>query len=658
MSTFSHLFQPGEIGRMRLRNRIVMAPIGTNLADVNGAVTQRLIDWYVERARGGVSLIIVENALADIRFGRGLAHQLRIDHPKLTPGLNELVEAVHAAGTKIAVQINIQGGGVDPELQPEVQPVGPSAISYVFDETGSGIGVPPRLRRVKHLRALEKGEINELRSAFIRAAGIAKAAGFDALELHGAHGYLVAAFMSPATNFREDEYGGDLDGRMRFAVEVYQGIRQQVGAEYPIIFRFSGQEYFEGGRDLHESLLIARRLEKLGADALHISAGITMKAEPFTWMNPPMSYPQGAFIGDAQAIKKAVNIPVIGVGKIRDPEFAEKLLQEGQVDFIALGRTLIADPEWPMKAAEGRDREIRHCISCNRCHRIMSRMKIRCAVNARAGLEREFPMTPAAQRRRVAVIGGGPAGMEAARVAAVRGHQVTLFEKDRALGGQLKLAIVPPFKKDLGRILSYLKDEVKRRLDVQMEREIKPEDLRHQQFDVVIVATGCTPPPKPRYADLKVAHCWDVLRGKVRLSGHSIVVTGKGRVACETAELLASRWKKEVILIHSGPAEDLGRELEPIFERRLLLERLQKCGVKIWSETSVLQITPEGLQVEGRESGLIPCDHIVLDEAPVPCASLLEELKGKVKVIGIGDCIEPGDIYKAIHAGFRSGYSI
>ncbi|MBI5967971.1 MAG: FAD-dependent oxidoreductase [Deltaproteobacteria bacterium] len=643
---------------MRLGNRIIMAPIGTNLADGNGAVTQQLIDWYAERARGGVGLVIVENALADVRFGRGLAHQLRIDHPKLTPGLNELVEAVHAAGAKIAIQINIQGGGVDPELEPGVQPVGPSAFSYVFEETDSGAGVPPRLKRVKHVRALEKREIDEFRSAFIRAAGIAKAAGFDAIEIHGAHGYLLAGFMSPATNKRADEYGGDLNGRMRFVVEVYQGIREQVGAEYPIVFRFSGQEYFEGGRDLHESLLIARRLEKLGVDALHISAGITMKAGPFTWMNPPMSYPQGAFIGDAEAIKKVVRIPVIGVGKIRDPGFAEKLLQEGQVDFIALGRTLVADPEWPRKAAEGREREIRRCISCNRCHRIMSRMKIRCAVNARAGLEREFPMIPEVQKRRAAVIGGGPAGMEAARVAAARGHQVTLFEKERVLGGQLKLAIVPPYKKDLGGILAYLKNQVKKMVDIQMQREIKLEDLLNHQFDVVIVATGCTPPHKPQYSDSQVVRSWEVLSGKVKLSGNRIIVIGRGRIACETSEFLALRQKKEVTLIHSGPMEEIGSNLEPLFERRLLLERLQRRGVRILSETSLTQITPEGVQVEGKKSGLIPCDHIVVDEDPVPCNSLLRELQGKMKVIGVGDCLEPRHLYKAIHEGFRAGYSI
>lgn len=655
---FPFLFQPGQIGRMEVRNRIVMAPLGTNLADANGAVTRQLIDWYVERARGGVGLIIVENTTADTRFGRGLARQLRIDDPKLTPGLNELVEAVQASGAKIAIQINIQGAGVDMDLQPGVQPVGPSPISYFFDQSGPGSALPARMRREKRLRGLKVEEMREFRASFLRAAGIAKAAGFDALEIHGAHGYLLAGFMSPFSNRRDDEYGRDLEGRLRFIIEIYEGIREQVGSGYPILFRMSGREYLQGGREIEESQVIAKRLEQLGIDGLDISAGISMQAEPFTWLNPPAAFPQGTFMADVQAIKKRVQIPVIGVGKIRDPWFAEKVLQEGQADFIALGRTLIADPEWPQKAAEGREREIRRCISCNRCLRIMYRLPIRCAVNARAGLEREFPLVPASRPHKVAVVGGGPAGMEAARTAAERGHEVTLFEKERSLGGQLRLAIVPPFKKDLVGLLAHLQNQVKKRVKLQLQRKISSGELLNHSFDVVIVATGCTPPSISKYKGPRVARAWDVLSGKAKLAGNRVVVIGKGRVACETSELLARRQKKEVTLIHSGPLHELGSDLEPLFERRLLMERLQKCGVKILSQTSVTQVNREGAQVEGEVVGLIPCDHIVLDEVPVPNHSLLEELRGKVKVIGIGDCTAPGDLYKAFHEGFRAGYSI
>jgi len=359
---------------MPLRNRIIMAPLGTNLADAGGAVTRQLIDWYAERAWGGVGLVIVENSMADIRFGRGLARQLRIDDPKFTPGLNELAEAVQASGAKIAIQINIQGAGVDSELQSEAQPVGPSAISYVFDQSGPERALPARMRRVKHLRALTLQEMKELRASFIRAAGIAKSSGFDAVEIHGAHGYLLAGFLSPFSNKRDDEYGKDLEGRLKFVAEVYEGIREEVGREYPLLFRLSGREYLEGGREIEESQLIARRLEQLGIDGLDISAGISMQAEPYTWMNPPAAFPQGAFIEDAQAIKKAVQIPVIGVGKIRDPGFAEKLLEEGRVDLSPWGEPSSPTRSGPKKLRKGRNGKsggaspvTAACESCTAC---------------------------------------------------------------------------------------------------------------------------------------------------------------------------------------------------------------------------------------------------------------------------------------------------
>ncbi len=653
-SKYPLLFQPAFLGPLHLRNRLVMAPLGTNLAGADGAVTPELIVWYRERSRGGVGLIIVENTLADVRFGRGLARQLRIDHAGLTPGLSELAEAVQAEGAKIAIQINIQGAGVDAELSPGVEPVGPSAISYIFDRSGPGSALPARMRKEKRVRALTRDEMKELRDSFARAAGIARSAGFDAIELHGAHGYLLAGFLSPFSNQRTDEYGGGPEGRIKFVLEVYHAVREQVGPEFPVLFRMSGREYLQGGREIEESQWIAQRLDEAGITALDVSAGISMEAASYTWMNPPATFPQGAFMADAGAIRKAVQVPVIGVGKIRDPSFAEKIIGEDQADFVALGRPLIADPEWPLKAEEGREREIRRCISCNRCLRIMYRLPIRCAVNARAGRERDYPLAPAPRSWKVAVAGGGPAGMEAARAAAERGHRVTLFEKESSLGGQLRLAVVPPFKTDLALFLSYLKIQAVEKAEVRLNEEVTPGTLLGGGFDFVILASGAVPlqTGSPRIGS------WEVLSGKVRLKSDCVAILGKGRVACETAELLALRRKKKVTLIHSGPLEEIGSDLEPIFERRLLMERLQKLGVNILPESRVVEITPEGVRVEGRESGFIPCDHVILDQAPLPCSSLMKELEGKIRLIVVGDGLEPGDLYKAIHEGFHAGYSL
>ena len=657
MNPFPLLFQPTRIGPMRLRNRIVMAALGTNLADVNGAVSERQIDWYAERARGGAGLIIVENTSVDDRFGRGLAHQIRLTDPKFIPGLAELAETVQSAGAKIAIQLNIQAGGVDPELLPGVQPVGPSAVSYIFDRSGTGSGLPVRMKKPKQLRSLTLEEVKELRTSFIRAAGFARAAGFDAVELHGAHGYLLAGFLSPAANQRTDEYGGNRENRFRLIREIVEGIREQVGKDFPIIFRFSGREYYEAGREIEESQFIAGRLEELGVDALHISAGISMRAESYAWVNPPMAFPPASFIQDAEAIKRVVKIPVIGVGKINRPGLAEEILSAGKADLIALGRPLIADPEWPRKTAEGRENEIRRCIYCNRCLRIMYRRQIRCAVNARAGLEREFPKTPALRPRKVAIVGGGPAGMEAARVAAERGHRVTLFEKERILGGQLKIAMVPPFKQDIGGILGYLRNQVHKKVTVELLREVNAGELLQGGYEAVIVAAGCLP-PQPSSAPGQAVRAWDVLYNRVKLHGQRVVIIGSSRVACETAEFLALRKQKEVSLIHEGSLGELAPETEPIFERRLLMERLQECRVTILWGTSVAETIRDGIRVQGQTSGIVPCDHVVLDEAPLPQNLLLRELKGKVDVIAIGDCVEPRDLYTAIHEGFLAGYRI
>jgi NADPH-dependent 2,4-dienoyl-CoA reductase/sulfur reductase-like enzyme len=248
--------------------------------------------------------------------------------------------------------------------------------------------------------------------------------------------------------------------------------------------------------------------------------------------------------------------------------------------------------------------------------------------------------------------------MEAACTAAERGHEVTLFEKDRALGGQLRLAVVPPFKKDLVGFLSFLQGQAKKRINLHLRKGIDAQELLNHPFDVVIVATGCTPPLLGNNKDPRVSRAWDVLSGRAKLTGSRVVVTGGGRVACETSEFLATRQKKKVTLIHSGPLEELGRELEPIFERRLLLGRLHECGVEILCQTAITRIDPDGVQVEGLTTGRIPCDHVVLDEPPIANRSLLDRLRGKVKVIGIGDCLGPSDLYRAIHDGFRAGYGL
>ena len=267
-------------------------------------------------------------------------------------------------------------------------------------------------------------------------------------------------------------------------------------------------------------------------------------------------------------------------------------------------------------------------------------------------------MASSPRPRRVAVVGGGPAGMEAARVAAERGHRVTLFERERALGGQLRLAAAPPFKKDLALLLAHLKKQVKEKTDVRIQTGVDAGTLREEGYDFVIVATGAFPSPQPSGEGLAAAQTWEVLGGKIKLPGARVAVLGYRRVACELSEYLAVRRKKEVTLIHFGSLDEVANDVEPLIERRLLIARLRETGVKILVETKVTGLTSEGVRVEGKNSGLIPSDHIVKDDPPRPCGSLFRELQGNMRVIAVGDCAEPGDLYQAIHQGFRAGYSI
>ena len=432
-SDFKKMFESAFLGPLEVKNRLLMAPMGTRMASEIGAVTQKLIDYYVERAKGGVGTILTDAAVVDYPLGATGATNLTIHDNAYIGGHNELVEAVHAQGAKIICQMKHAGRETRLPSLLKTQPVAPSAIPCKFFDV-----IP---------RELSTGEVEEIVKKFVEAAMRAKTAGYDGVELHGAHGYLIAQFMSLSSNKRTDKYGGSLQNRMNFPLEIVRGIKKSLGKNFPLLFRFSADEFIEEGRTLEESKQLAQMLEEAGVHVLHVSAGVY---DSMPMMIEPMSYEEGWKIYLAEEIKKVVKIPVIGVGVIRTPAIAERILKEGRVDFLALGRALLADPYWPNKAKEGRAEEIIRCISCNiGCigGRIFRGLHIRCALNPVTGREREFgTLIPAAKRKKVLIVGGGPAGMEAARIAKMRGHQVTLVEKNKVLGGQLRLAAAPPGK--------------------------------------------------------------------------------------------------------------------------------------------------------------------------------------------------------------------
>jgi len=638
---FEKLFEPGRIGKLKLRNRIVMPPMATNFAAVDGSVTSRLINYYVERAKGETGLIIVEATAIDPKTGL-VFNQIYLNHHRFLPDLARLVEAIHLWGAKCAIQLHHPGRQSNPLLTEDL--VAPSPIVCKL------IGKEPR--------ELKAEEIEKLAEAYAQAALMAKMAGFDAVEIHGAHGYLICQFLSPYTNKRTDEWGRDFEGRMRFALEVVRRTKEKTGPDFPLIFRISADEFVDGGLTLKETVEIAKRLEQAGIDAIHVSAGnydsMLMRTIP------PMYLPPGGLIHLAEGIKRAVSIPVIAVGALT-PEMAEDVLEKGKADFIAFGRGLIADPDLPKKLAEGKPEEIRRCMRCNEgcLGTILFFKPITCSLNALVGKEEEWRIERAEKIKKILIVGGGVAGMEVARVAALRGHEVTLYEKSDKLGGHLIEASTPQFKEDIRNPLEYLSKQV-RKLGVKIElgKEVTVQMVEEAKPDVVIVATGSSPliPKVPGIEKPIVVTATDVLLGKAKV-GKKVVVAGGGLVGCEAALFLAGEGK-EITIVELLP--EIAIEVEMI-SRAVLFEKLTERSVKWLTNMKIEEITDEGIIALDKEQKkrTIEADTVVLALGLKSNNELYKALEGKVpELYAIGDCVKPRKIIDAIREGFFIGREI
>jgi NADPH-dependent 2,4-dienoyl-CoA reductase/sulfur reductase-like enzyme len=498
-------------------------------------------------------------------------------------------------------------------------------------------------------RALSREEIEERVQAYVQAARRVKEAGADGVEIHMAHGYLLDQFLSPFSNQRKDEYGGDTSRRLKMPLEVLKAVRKEVGPDFPIICRVSADEYVEGGLKLEESKEIARALEKDGADALHVCACIAASG----YLNhPPYYVEEGVFTHLAQGIKSVVRIPVITVGRIRTPELANRILEEKKADLISMGRALIADPELPIKALQGKIEEIIPCISCNRCIASLRRGALQCAVNPETGREGVFKLQKAGRPKKVWVVGGGPAGMKAAEIAARRGHQVTLYEERNELGGQFILAAIPPGKQVLGDFTAYLTRQLKKLpVKIVMGKSFNPDLLKDGKPDVAIVATGASPslPPIEGIRETRVFTIEDALLHSAQL-GQRVLVLGGGGIGAEVADHL-SEVGKEVTLVEmrEAIAQDLVVHLQ-----HFLNKRLKEKGVRILTSTKAVRFEKQDLWVEDPQGTrkLPVFDSVVISLGSKANDELVQAVKGKVsEVYVVGDASKPREVMEAVLEG-------
>ncbi len=643
-NAFTKLFECGRIGQMELKNRIIKAPQWSLLGARDGSVTERLIRYYREIACGGTALIIVEYAFVDHKGSKAGPCELGVADDEYLPGLSLLAQAIQANGAKVVLQI--VHCGRQRSLGPPIK--APSRIPL----EGSllrGWPVPEEL-------TFE--ETREIVGAFGDAVRRAQVAGFDMVEIHGAHGYLISSFLSPRTNKRTDSYGGSAENRMRFLLEIVEDVRQKVGPDFPIGIRLNGTDYEPGGVMIEDTIAVAKELEKLGVDVLHMSGGTHYQRLNRT---STMSLPPGLMVWAAEAVRKEVGIPVIASGSITTPELAEEILEKGRADFVSLGRPLFADPYWPQKAKEGRPEDIAPCIRCNDgCFsRSMTQAKaILCTVNVALGKEDELSITPARNRRKVAVVGGGPGGMEAARVCALSGHDVTLYEK-RQLGGALIEASVPEFKPDLRRLLSYFITQIDKLKIKVVNQEATVDTIKNGGFDEVIVAVGGSPIKLdvPGADKPLVSGALEVLGGKVPV-GKRVLIVGGGVVGTETGLFLAEQGK-EIIFV-----EILDEFMNGVgsLDQSVYRERLAKQKVTVHTGKRVETVLDKGAVIVDRYGSKeeVLADSIVVAIGFTPQTTLAQELEKEtgLEVYAVGDCISPRKIFDAIHEGYLAAYAL
>ena len=631
---FPSLFAPGQIGRLGLKNRLIMAAMGNALADNRGGVTEAMLAYYRARARGGVGLVITQ--FAAVSPGDAMPYNLSLQDDSFTPGIARLIDVIHQHGARVCVQL-----------------MHPGMLFLLFKSLPAEqkIKVPSitaRLPQGREYRELNVADIENIRQDFVNAAQRAKDSGADALELHACHGCLLSTFLSPAVNSRHDLYGGSAENRARFVREVIAGIKGEVGSDFPLIVRFNADDDVPGGVSPGEVARYAQIFAGAGADAISLSSGLEYWT---TLMAPSYLTRQGVIIPVSEKIKEAVNLPVIAAGKIT-PALAEKTIASGKVDFVALGRPLLADPELPNKLQQGNLEDISQCLYCNNCLRISWRS---CTVNPFLYRESLAAPTASDHPKKVMVIGGGLAGMQAALLCKMRGHDVSLYEKESALGGQWKIACAFPGKASYASIISHFKRALRKyQIKVTLGTEITREEVAAVKPEIVILATGASPAsiPIPGISALNVIQANDLIRGEASAGG-KIVVLGGTILAMEMAIFLTEKGQ-EVLLASPGA---LGGRKGPddLITFRGLMRKLVQLRVPFYVNAATVEAHERSLIVRlGEEMVALPCDTLVLAAGVQAADKLAADLKGIVpEIYSIGDCVVPGNAAQAVFSAAR-----
>jgi len=636
-----HLFTPFQIKNLTLKNRIVLPPLASFLIEKGGAITDRAVEHYRRRAGGGPAMVIME-ACAVSPEGVVSENQARIDSDRLLKGLSRIAEAIKSEGAVPAIQIHHAGRQTSAKVIKRL-PLAPSPLPC------------PAIRG--DVAPLTDEQIQELVNKFADAAVRSREAGFELLEIHGAHGYLINQFLSRYSNIREDGYGGDIAGRSRFAIDIIEAIRKRLGSAFPISFKISAQEFVPNGLTVEESIDILELLITAGIDAIQVSAGNDSTPE---WICQPMFMQKACLAESAAAIKKALQIPVMAVGRINDPWTADNIIAQKMADLVCIGRGLMADPEMPIKAQEGRFDEIRTCIACNTCMQSIYRKgRLECLVNPALGREQEMQIVSTTQPKKVMVIGGGPGGLNAAWVAAKRGHEVHLYERQTYLGGQLVPGSKTAYKKEMQSLIHFQKRQAELNgVICHMGQEATVQTVQKEDPDVVILATGSKPVlPQVEGIDAASVVTFDVvLDGEVQ-DKKSTVVVGGGATGCEVAYHL-SETGSPVTIVELLPK--IGGELEAV-TKKLLVRKLKENTVRILTEHRLLRVGKNSIVVAGPDG----IEHIIEAERVVVAIGIRPDdtIHRQIKSLGyethvIGDCLEPRTAKTAIYEGAKLGRSI